>query len=90
MYSLKLLDYLLVQVTCIKHSTGPESKTGLSYVNVVCVYGGRGGGGRLEVFQIFSACFVCVCACVCAGGGGVRFSTSPSVKKNNRPLPINK
>ena len=31
-----------------------------------------------------------LCLRVCAGGGGgVRFSTSPSVKKNNRPLLIN-
>ena len=47
----------------------------------VCV-----GGGGLEVFKcfirgviIFSACFVC-------GGEGVRFSTSPSVKKITDPL----
>ena len=27
---------------------------------------------------------------LCVWGGGVRFSTSPSLKKNNRPPPINK
>ena len=55
-----------------------ESKIVLSYVNVVCVYGGRGEGWGLEVQkcfvkggQNFSTCFVCVCVCVCGGGGGV-------------------
>ena len=33
----------------------------------------------------FSSCFVCVCV-----GGGVRFSTSPSVKKITDSPPINK
>ena len=50
------------------YSAGPESKIGLSYVNVVCVYGGRGGvggGGRgFKMFcqresEFFSTCFVC-------------------------------
>ena len=57
--------------------------------------GGEGGGGGGQGFQnvlsegvrIFSTCFVFVCVCVC--GGGVRFSTSPSVKKITDPPPIN-
>ena len=59
------------------------------------VYGGRGGG--LEVLKCFVRggqnffYLLCVCMCVCVwGGGGIRFSTSPSVQKNNRPPPINK
>ena len=47
------------------------------------------GGEVLKCFvrggQNFSTCFVCVGG----GGGGVSFSTSPSVKKNPRPPPIN-
>ena len=39
-----------------------------------------------EFFLIAMCVFVCVCV---GGGGGVRFSTSPSVKENNRPHPIN-
>ena len=59
-----------------------DQKAKLSYVNVVCVYGGRGGG--LEV----SKCFVrgdqnfFYLLCVCGGGG--RFSTSPSVKEKRK------
>ena len=59
------------------------------------VYGGRGGGGGLEVLKcfvkegqnFFSTCFVCVLG---GGGGGVSFRTSPSVKKITDPPPINK
>ena len=46
----------------------------------------------LEVFK----CFVrggqnfFYLLCVCVSGGGVRFSTSPSVKKNYWPASINK
>ena len=53
--------------------------------------GGEGGWGSkvLKCFvrggQIF---FYLLCVCVC--GGGVRFSTSPSVKKITDPTPINK
>ena len=62
------------------YSAGPQSKIGLSYINVVCVYGGRGGGGGgLEVLKGLGGHLLCVCVCV--EGGGVRFSTSPSVKK---------
>ena len=56
---------------------------------------GREGVRELEVLKCFdrgsegvkkfSTCFVCVCV-----GGGVRFSTSPSVKKITDPPPINK
>ena len=53
--------------------------------------GGEGGGG-LEVLKCFvrggQNFFYLLCVCVCEGG--VRFSTSHSVKKNNRPPPINK
>ena len=67
--------------TVHSYSAGPESKIGLSYVNVVCVYGRAGKGGvgvrgfklfRQRGVRIFSICFVCVCG----GEGGVRFSTS--------------
>ena len=73
------------------YSAGSESKIGLSYVNVVCVYGGRGGGVGLEVLKCFSEgvrimSTCCVSVCV----GEVRFSTSPSVKKlTDRHLLIN-
>ena len=56
--------------TVHQYSAGPESKTGLSYVNVFA-YMGRG----LEVLKCFvrgdqnSTCFVCVCVCVLGGGG---------------------
>ena len=72
------------------YSAGPEGKIGLSYVNVVCVYGGRGGGGGLEVFKCFvrgGSEFYLHALCIC---GGVRFSASPSVKKITDPPPINK
>ena len=48
------------------------------------------GGDGLEVGGFKIICregqnfFYLLCVCVCVGGGGVRFSTSPSVKKNNR------
>ena len=74
------------------YSAGPESKIGLSYVNVVCVYGGRGGGMGVGGFKMFCQrgqnFFYLLC--VWGGGGGwrrvVRFSTSPSVKKITDPL----
>ena len=75
------------------YSGGPESKIGLSYVNVVCVNGGWGWGGVRSfkmVCQRGSEFFYWLCVCVWGGGGGVRFSTSPSVKKITDPPPINK
>ena len=65
-------------------SAGPESKLGLSYVNVVCVYGGWGVGWGLEVLKCFvrggQNFFYLLCVCVCewggGGGGGVRGSGS--------------
>ena len=64
----------------------------LSCVNVVCVYGGRGGGVRgLKMFcqrGSGSTCFVCVC--VCGGGGGSGSEPLPSVKKLTDPPPIDK
>ena len=73
------------------YSAGSESKIGLSYVNVVCVYGGRGGGVGLEVLK----CFVrggqnyvyLLCVCVCWGGQIQYLSFR---EKTNRPPPINK
>ena len=46
---------------------------------------GGGGGGGLEVLKCFvrggqNFFLLALCVCVCEGGG-VRFSTSPSVKK---------
>ena len=55
--------------------------------------GGEGVGARdfkmvcQSGVRIFSTCFVCVCV---GGGGGVRFNTSPSLKKINDPPLINK
>ena len=47
--------------------------------------------GQIFFYLLCVCVLVCVCVCVCVcGGGGVWFSTSPSVKKNNRPPPINK
>ena len=57
------------------YSVEPESKIGLSYVNVVCVYGGRGEGWRLEDSGCKMFCqrgseFFLLALCVCGGGGG--------------------
>ena len=57
-----------------QYSAGPESEIGLSYANVVCVYGGRGGEWGLEVFvgrgQNF---FYLLCVYVGGGGGQVHY-----------------
>ena len=73
------------------YSAGPESKIGLSYVSVVCVYGGRGSGGR--GFKMFCKrgqnFFYLLCMCVCVDGGQVQYLSFR--EKNNRPPPpINK
>ena len=54
------------------YSAGPENKIGLSYVNVVCVYGGRGGEVGVRGFKNilsegseFFLLALCVCVCVC-------------------------
>ena len=51
--------------------------------------GGEGGGG-LEVLKCLvrggQNFFYLLCVCVCGEGGGVKFSTSPSVKKITDPL----
>ena len=69
-----------------------KAKLKLSYVNVVCIYGGRGAG--LEVLicfvrggQIF---FYLLCVCVCGGGGGGQVHYLSFRERNNRPPPINK
>ena len=63
------------------HSAGPESKIGLSYVNVVYVYGGRGGGEvGVRGFQMFCQRgleFFLLALCVCRGGGGRASSSVP-------------
>ena len=54
------------------YSAGPESKIGLSHVNDVCVYGGRGGGVGVRGIKMFcqraSELFL-LALCVCGGGG---------------------
>ena len=54
------------------YSAGPQSKIGLSYINVVCVYGGRGGGGGgLEVLKGFvRGGSLALCVCVWRGRAG--------------------
>ena len=56
--------------------------------------GGEGVGvGGFKLFVRGGQNFfylLCGCVCVWGGGGGVRFSTSPSVKKITDPPPINK
>ena len=77
------------------YSAGPESKIGLSYVNVVCVYGGRGGGMGVGGFKMFCQrgqnFFYLLCVW---GGGGVEEGSQVQYlsfrEKNNRPPPINK
>ena len=55
---------------------------------------GREGVRGLEVLKCFvrggQKIFHLLCVCVCVWGGGVRFNTSPSVKKITDPPPINK
>ena len=75
------------------YSAGPESKIIMSML--FAYMAGAEGGEGLEVLKcfvrgvrIFSTCCVSVCVCVCVCDG--RFSTSPSVKKNTPPPPINK
>ena len=69
--------------TVLLYSAGPESQIGLSYVDVVCLYGGRGGEGvGLEVLKCFVRVgqnfFYLLCVCL---WGVFRLSISPSVKK---------
>ena len=48
---------------------------------------------RVRGFKMFcqrGSEFFLLALCVCVRGGGVRFSTSPSVKKITDPPPINK
>ena len=71
-----------------------NQKAKLDYhINVVCVYGGR-GGVAVRVFKMFcqrgQIFFYLLCVCgERERGGGVSFSTPPFVKKP-RPPPINK
>ena len=79
--------YVLVCQNCtlILNSAGPESEIRLSYVSVVCVYGGRGGEWVLEVLKCFvrggQNFFYLLCVCVWGGGGG--FSYLSFREKNN-------
>ena len=60
-------------VKTVHKYSGPESKIGLSYVNVVCVYGGRGGGG-VRGFKMFcqrGSEFFLLALCVGGGSGSV-------------------
>ena len=71
-----------------------DQKAKLDYHKSICVYDGRGGGWGLKVLKCFvrggQIFFYLLCVCGGGGEGGwVRFSTSPSVKKN-RPPTINK
>ena len=54
------------------YSAGPESKIGLSYVSVVCVYGGRGGGGgrSFKMFCQRGSEFFLLALFICVWGGG--------------------
>ena len=81
--------------TVHSYSARPESK--LNYhMSMLFAYmaGGEGvEGGGLEVLKCFVRVGVRIfilALCVCGGGMGIRFSTSPSAKKNNRPPPITK
>ena len=50
--------------------------------------GGEGVGFRgFKMFCQRGQNFFLLALCVCVWGGGVRFSTSPTVKKDNRPPP---
>ena len=55
------------------NSAGPKSKIELSYVKIVCVFGGWGGVEVLEVLKCFvrggQNFFYLLCMCVCVGGG---------------------
>ena len=54
------------------YTGGPESKIGLLYVNIVCIYGERGGEG-VRGFKMFcqkGSEFFLLALCVWGGGGG--------------------
>ena len=74
------------------YSAGPESKIGLSYVNVVCVYDGREGGGvrGIKMFCHRGSEFFLLALCVGGGGGGQVQYLSFREKNNRPPHPINK
>ena len=59
-------------------------------MSMLFAYMAGGEGWGLEVLKCFvrggQNFFYMLCVCVCGGGGGVRFSTSPSVKKITDPL----
>ena len=62
--------------TVHQYSAGPESKIGLSFVNVVCVYGGWGEGEGIGGIKMFCQrggqnFFYLLCVCVRGGSGSV-------------------
>ena len=77
--------------TVLLYSAGPESKIGLSYyVNVVCLYGVRGGGG-VRGFKMFcqrGSEFFLLALCVSVGGVQVQYLSFR--EKITDPPPVNK
>ena len=69
-----IIYWLILSVTHQgSYSAGPESKIGLSDVNVVCVYSGRGEGVGVRGFKMFcqrGSEFFLLALCVCGGEGG--------------------
>ena len=71
-------------------NTQQDQKAKLDYyISVLFAYLAGGEGVGLEVLKCFvrggQNFFYLLFVCMCGGGGGSRFSTSPSVKKDNRP-----
>ena len=62
-----------------------DQKAKLDYHMSMLLAGGKGWGVRgFKMFCQRGSEFFLLALCVCVwGGGGVRFSTSPSVKRNN-------
>ena len=73
------------------YTAGPERKIGLSYVNVVCVYGGRGGVGvrGLKMFCQRGQNFFCLLYVCVWGGGRSQVQYLSFREKNKGPAPSN-